>query len=74
METANFILTVINTLAAVASAIAAFMAIRAKNEIKKIHNQIDGNRNIRFSGDMNIKNNGKNDGIIMGVNTGEIRK
>lgn len=74
MEIVNFILTVINTLAAVASAIAAFIAIRAKNEIRRIQNQLDGERNVQISGNMNIKNDGNNDGMIMGVNTGEVRK
>lgn len=71
MEMAGFVLSVISTIAAVVSAIAAILA---KNEVKRLNNQITGNGNIQNSGKINVKNKGDNQGIISGVNTGEIRK
>lgn len=74
METANLVLTAINTVAMVVSAIAAVLTIYAKNEVKKIHNQMTGNNSVQVSGDVSVKNDGDNQGIMSGVNTGEIRK
>lgn len=71
MEIANLVLTTISTLAAVVSAIAA---ISAKNEVKKLKNQITGNGNVQNSGTISVNNKGNNQGIMLGVNTGEIRK
>lgn len=71
MEIANLILAAISTIAAVISAIAA---VSAQNEVKKLNNQIAGKGNIQNSGKVSIKNDGNNQGIISGVNTGEIRK
>lgn len=68
MELATFILSVISTIAAVLSAIAAF---GAKNEIKRL-NIGKGNSNAQIMGNVNIKNKGDNSGVISGVNTGEI--
>ena len=47
MEIANLVLTIISTLAAVVSAIAA---ISAKNEVKELKNQITGNGNVQNCG------------------------
>lgn len=69
MEIASLILSTISTLAAVASAIAAF---QAKNEVRKLRNIITGNKNNQVSGDITVKNRGENKGIISGVNSGEI--
>lgn len=71
MEIANLILTIISTIAAVVSAIAA---ISAKNEVKELKNQITGNGNVQNSGKISVNNKGNSQGIISGVNTGEIRK
>lgn len=71
MEIANLILAAISTIAAVISAIAA---LSAKNEVKKLNNHISGKGNIQNHGKVSIKNDGDNQGIISGVNTGEIRK
>ena len=71
MEIANLILTTISTLAAVVSAIAA---ISAKNEVKELKNQITGNGNVQNSGKISVNNKGNNQGIMLGVNTGETRK
>lgn len=71
MEIANLIFTTISTIAAVVSAIAA---ISVKNEVKALKNQIAGNGNVQNSGKISVNNKGDNQGIISGVNTGEIRK
>lgn len=71
MEIANLILTIISTIAAVVSAIAA---ISARNEVKELKNQITGNSNVQNSGKISVNNKENNQGIISGVNTGEIRK
>lgn len=68
MEVANFILTAISTIAAVVSSIAA---VTARNEVKSLRNQIAGNKNIQNTGEVSVKNNGKNEGIMLGVTTGE---
>ena len=70
MEVANLILSAISTLAAVVSAIAA---IRAKEEVSKLNAQL-GNKNAQISGNVHVKNEGDNSGVISGVNTGEIHK
>lgn len=71
MEIASFVLTAISTIATVVSAVAAILA---KNEVKKLENQITGNSNAQNPGKISINNQGNNQGIISGVNTGEIRK
>ena len=64
-------LTIIGTCATVLSTI---LAIKAKNEAREILNEIkeEKNRNINNRGKINIKNTGTNDGILSGINTGEI--
>ena len=74
MEIANFILTIISTCAAVASAFAAVISIRTKKKIDNINNKLSGNRSTQITGDLSVKNNGSNEGIMVGVNTGDIRK
>lgn len=71
MEIADLILTTISTFAAVVSAIAA---ISAKNEVKTLKNHISGNGNVQNSGKIIASNDGDNQGVISGVNTGDIRK
>lgn len=71
MEIASLVLTIISTVAAVISAGAA---LSANSQIKKLNNKISGDRNIQSSGKINVKNQGDNQGIISGVNAGEIRK
>lgn len=74
MEVLNLVFTGISTVAMVVSAIAAVLTIHAKNEVKKICNQMNGNNSVQVSGDVSVKNDGNNQGIMSGVNTGEIRK
>lgn len=69
MEIASLVLSAISTLAAVVSAIAA---IGAKNEVKKLKNSINGNKNTQVSSDVSVSNGGNNRGVISGVNSGEI--
>ncbi len=67
----TLILNVISTMATVVSAI---IAVRAKNESKKILKEIreERSRNLKSSGDVQIKNNGSNLGVISGINSGDI--
>lgn len=71
MEIASLVLTIISTIAAVVSAGAA---LSVNSQVKKLNNKISGNRNIQNSGKISVKNQGDNQGIISGVNAGEIRK
>lgn len=71
MDVASLILSTVSTIAAVISAITA---IQAKNEVRKLSNLLQGNKNIQLSGKLDIKNKGNNSGVISGVNTGEIRR
>lgn len=71
MEIANLILTAISTVVAIVSAI---LAVSAKNEVKKLKNQINGNDNVQNSGKISVSNKGNNQGVISGINTGEIRQ
>lgn len=71
MEILSLILAVISTIAAVISAI---VAVSTRNEVKKLSNQVNGSGNLQNSGKISIKNHGDNQGIISGVNTGEINK
>lgn len=66
MEALNLVFTGISTFAMVVSAIAAVVTIHAKNEVKKIHNQITGNNSVQASGDVSVKNDGDNQGIVSG--------
>ncbi len=65
------ILTLISTIAAVISAVAA---VQAKNEVKKIRNQLNGDKNVQVTGSVSVNNQGKNTGVVSGVNTGNVRK
>ena len=67
------ILTGIGTIATVISTVAA---VRAKNEARDILKQIkeEQSRNIENSGNIRIKNNGINKGIMNAINSGETRK
>ena len=65
------ILSVISTLAAVASVVIALMA---KRDVKKLRQQIIGTGNNLGTQKVNIKNGGSNQGVISGVNSGDIRK
>lgn len=63
-----FVLTLIGTVAAVASAV---VAVRAKNEAKQLINSIKGDRNAQ-AGNVCAESKGNNQGVITGVNTGDI--
>lgn len=67
----TLILTAIGTVATVVSTI---VAVSAKNEAKKILNQIkeEKNRNVRNWGDVSVTNSGNNSGVMSGINSGEI--
>lgn len=67
----TLILTAIGTVATVISTI---VAVDAKNEAKKILNQVkeEKSRNVTNSGEVEIANKGNNSGVISGINTGEI--
>ena len=67
------ILTGIGTIATVISTVAA---VRAKNEARDILKQIkeEQSRNIENSGNIRIKNNGINKGIMNAIYSGETRK
>lgn len=69
----TLILTAIGTVATVISTI---IAVRAKNEVKKILNQIkeERSRNIKSSGEVHVTNSGNNSGIMSGINSGDIHK
>lgn len=71
MDIANLVLSLISTVAAVVS---AYAAISAKHEVTRLKNQISGNDNTQNSGEIDVKNEGTNQGVISGVNTGDIRK
>ena len=68
----TLILTAIGTAATVVSTI---VAVRAKNEAKKILKQIkeEKSRNVTSNGDVEVTNNGNNSGVICGISSGEIR-
>jgi hypothetical protein len=72
METIALLLSGISTVAAVASAIAAF---KARNEVKSLVNQIDSSqqRAIKTTGDVKTSNEGSNSGTIVGINSGNIK-
>ena len=61
---------------AIASAISAIVAVRAKNKTQEILEQIKEERshNIKNSGDVQISNKGTNSGTISGINSGDITK
>ena len=71
MEELSLLLDAISTLAAVVS---AFAAVKAKNEVKKLKNIINGDKNTQVSGDVSVSNIGNNSGVISGVNSGDIRR
>lgn len=71
MEIVCLVLSIVSTLAAVVSAVTA---VCARNEVKKLHNSINGNDNVQLSGSVSVSNGGDNRGIISGVNSGEINE
>ena len=71
MEEIMFLLTLIGTIATVISTV---ISIRAKNEARRILEEIkqDGNRNVQNLGNIKVDNTGSNQGSITGINTGSI--
>ena len=67
----NLIITTIGTIATVISTI---IAIRAKNESKQILMKIreEKSRNASNQGKINVVNEGKNEGFMAGVHTGDV--
>ena len=69
----TLIFTAIGTVATVISTI---IAVRAKNESKRILEQIkeEHSRNIENKGNMRVSNSGNNSGILIGNTSGDIHK
>lgn len=67
---------IFTAIGAVATVISTIIAVRAKNESKKILEQIkeEHSRNIENSGKVNVSNSGNNSGIINAINSGDIHK
>lgn len=78
MDVAMLVITLISMIATVVSCI---IAVRAKNESKKILNTIQNintgtqnlqNNSVKNKGKIDINNSGKNDGVMGGIVTGGI--
>ncbi len=67
---------IFTAIGAVATVISTIIAVRAKNESKKILEQIkeEHSRNIENRGKVNVSNSGNNSGIINAINSGDIHK
>lgn len=67
---------IFTALGAVATVISTVVAVRAKNESKKILEQIreEYSRNIENKGNVQVSNSGDNSGILAGNNSGDIYK
>lgn len=67
---------IFTAIGAVATVISTIIAVRAKNESKKILEQIkeERSRNIENRGKVNVSNSGNNSGIINAINSGDIHK
>ena len=67
---------IFTAIGAVATVISTIRAVRAKNESKKILEQIkeEHSRNIENRGKVNVSNSGNNSGIINAINSGDIHK
>lgn len=67
---------IFTALGAVATVISTVIAVRAKNESKKILEQIreEYSRNIENKGNVQVSNSGNNSGILVGNNSGDIYK
>lgn len=64
---------ILNIVGTVATVISTIIAVRAKNEARKILMQIkEESRNIENTGQVIVTNSGSNSGIISGINSGEI--
>ncbi len=74
MEIANLIFTAINAVAMVVSAVAAVVTLRAKKDLQNQINNMHGTNNAQSSGAVNVNNQGNNNGLVAGVNTGDVRK
>lgn len=71
MEITMLILTIIGT---VATIISTYIAVHAKNEAKEVLKEINSHNNnsVLKPGNIEIKNSGRNTGVISGINTGEV--
>lgn len=65
---------IFTAIGAVATVISTIIAVKAKNESKKILEQIkeEQSRNIKNRGNVRVSNSGNNSGIISGINSGDI--
>ena len=71
MEAISLTLSIISTIAAVVSAV---IAVGANNEVQKLKNTINGNKNTQISGDVSVSNSADNNGVMSVVNSGDIRR
>ena len=74
MEIANLIFTAINAVAMVVSAAAAIAALKAKKDLQEQINNMNGTNNAQSSGTVTVNSQGNNNGLVAGVNTGDVRK
>ena len=72
MEIIALIFSGVSAAAAVVSAVAAFAT---KNKVNSLIKQINNiqQRKVKNKGDVDIANDGKNSGTIVGINTGDIK-
>lgn len=79
----DIIMMIIGLISMVATVISCIIAVRAKNESKRILNNIQSiavntgtqeiqNHTVETKGDIDIENSGNNDGVMAGVVTGGI--
>lgn len=74
MEIANLIFTAINAVAMVVSATAAVATLKAKKDLQEQINNMNGTNNAQSSGTVTVNSQGNNNGLVAGVNTGDVRK
>ncbi len=67
---------IFTAIGAVATVVSTIIAVKAKNESKKILEQIkeEHSRNIKNKGKVNVSNSGDNSGILIGNNSGDIHR
>ena len=67
---------IFTAIGAVATVISTIIAVKAKNESKRILEQIkeEHSRNIKNKGEVRVSNSGNNSGLLIGNNSGDIHK
>jgi hypothetical protein len=75
----DIIMMIIGLISMVATVISCIIAVRAKNESKRILSNIQsvtlntGQQEVENEGDFEIENSGHNDGVMAGIVTGGIK-